>query len=45
MHVFSDFNHVVSNIPYMIFGMAFLVIVRIKAHKLPEDQKPKNDHQ
>ena len=42
--MFSDFNHVVSNVPYMIFGLAFLGIVKFKASKLPKDQKPKNDH-
>ncbi len=44
LNIFSDFNHVVSNTSYVIFGLAFLIIVRYKAHLLPESQKPKNDH-
>ncbi len=44
MNVFSDFNHVVSNLPYMIFGLAFLGIVRYKAHILPKEHKPRYDH-
>lgn len=44
LNIFSDFNHVVSNVPYMIFGLAFLAVVRYKAHILPKGQKPKNDH-
>ena len=42
--LFDDFNHVISNIPYIIFGLSFIIIVKIKATRLPEDHQPKNDH-
>jgi len=42
--IFSDFNHVVSNVSYVLYGVFFLIIVRYKAHLLPPEQKPKNDH-
>eukprot|EP00095_Tigriopus_kingsejongensis_P000166 maker-scaffold487_size158652-snap-gene-0.34 protein:Tk00166 transcript:maker-scaffold487_size158652-snap-gene-0.34-mRNA-1 annotation:"sid1 transmembrane family member 1" len=42
--IFSDFNHVISNLPYMIYGFIFVGLVRFKSAKLPESQNPKNDH-
>ena len=43
-NVFSDFNHSVSNLSYFIFGLAFIVCVWIKSHRLPKNQHPKHDH-
>ncbi|TRY74898.1 hypothetical protein TCAL_00546 [Tigriopus californicus] len=43
-NIFSDFNHVVSNLPYMIYGFMFVGLVRFKSSKLPPGQNPKNDH-
>ena len=42
--IFDDFNHIVSNISYALFGLFFMIIVKIKAHRLPEDHHPKYDH-
>lgn len=42
--IFSDFNHVVSNLPYMIYGIMFALLVLFKSSKLPPGQNPKNDH-
>ena len=42
--IFSDFNHVISNLPYMLYGAVFMILVRFKAFKLPKAQNPKNDH-
>jgi len=42
--IFSDFNHVVSNISYVIFGAFFIHLCFLKTKQLPEDKHPKNDH-
>ena len=42
--MFSDFNHVVSNMSYWVFGLAFVVLVYVKSVRLPEKHHPKNDH-
>ena len=34
-YIFSDFNHVVSNLSYAVFGLAFMGLVWIKEKKLP----------
>ena len=34
-YIFSDFNHVVSNLSYVMFGLAFMGLVKIKQKKLP----------
>ena len=34
-YIFSDFNHVVSNLSYVMFGIAFMGLVWIKQKKLP----------
>jgi len=42
--IFSDFNHVISNISYFIFGLVFIHLCYLKTKQLPEDKHPKNDH-
>ena len=42
--IFSDFNHTISNISYMILGLGFMVIVKIKAASLPKEHDTKTDH-
>ena len=42
--IFSDFNHVISNVSYIIFGIGFTLLVLLKSKRLPEDQHPKSDH-
>lgn len=42
--IFSDFNHVFSNISYVIYGVSFMIIAYIKTTKLPEENHPRNDH-
>ena len=42
--MFSDFNHVVSNMSYWVFGLAFIALVYLKSIRLPERHHPKNDH-
>ena len=43
-YIFSDFNHVVSNVSYLIFGAVFVVLVYWKKMKLPAAHQPKFDH-
>ena len=43
--IFSDFNHVISNMAYWLLGLSFMIIVFIKSKKLPESNNPKYDHQ
>ena len=42
--IFTDFNHIISNISYFIFGLFFIIIVKMKASQLPEDHHPRFDH-
>lgn len=42
--IFSDFNHVISNMSYVLFGISFIVLVFIKSKKLPDSNNPKEDH-
>ena len=39
--IFSDFNHVISNMSYWLFGLAFMVIVYCKSKMLPQTHDPK----
>jgi len=43
--VFQDANHILSNLGYIVFGAAFTLMVRVKSHMLPEDNRPNLDHQ
>ena len=43
--IFSDFNHVISNISYVVFGLAFMSLAWIKTLKLPPENHPRNDHE
>ena len=42
--IFTDFNHIISNISYFIFGLFFIIIVKMKASQLPQDHHPRFDH-
>ena len=42
--IFSDFNHVISNISYIIFGLVFMFLAFTKTKQLPEDHHPSKDH-
>ena len=42
--IFSDFNHVISNISYVFLGLAFMVIIKVKANSLPKGHNVKEDH-
>lgn len=39
----SDFNHVISNIAYVIFGSVFICLVWLKSKRLPKRHQPKHD--
>ena len=42
--ILPDFNHTVSNVGYIIYGLVFIVLVRLKAHFLPEENRTDTDH-
>jgi len=42
--IFTDFNHIVSNIGYIIYGIMFILIVYIKSKMLPEGHQTHEDH-
>ena len=42
--IFDDFNHIISNGGYIIYGLVFIVLVRLKAHFLPEENRTDTDH-
>ena len=39
-----DFNHMISNMGYIIYGLFFILIVFIKSQCVPENNKPSVDH-
>lgn len=41
---FDDINHIVSNCGYIIYGLAFILLVRLKAKFLPEENRTDFDH-
>jgi len=41
---FEDINHIVSNGGYIIYGVAFILLVRLKAAFLPEENRTNTDH-
>ena len=45
-YIFSDFNHIISNITYAIFGIAFNFLVWQKGKRLssPENEKSRGDN-
>jgi hypothetical protein len=42
--IFDDFNHIISNIGYIIYGTVFIVLVRLKSLFLPEENRTETDH-
>jgi hypothetical protein len=44
LNIFSDFNHVISNMSYVVFGFGFILCVYLKSKSLPSAQNNKNDH-
>lgn len=40
----DDFNHVISNLGYFIYGLMFIAMVFIKSKLLPEGHKTHEDH-
>ena len=42
--VLPDFNHTVSNVGYIIYGLFFIAIVYLKSRILPADNQPDVDH-
>jgi hypothetical protein len=43
--VFADFNHIVSNISFVAFGVAFIVLVKVKAYKLSSSHFSNNQNE
>jgi hypothetical protein len=41
--IFSDFNHIISNLVYIIFGISFMLLAFLKSKRLPETHHPKRD--
>ena len=41
---FEDINHIVSNGGYIIYGVVFILLVRLKASFLPEENRTDTDH-
>jgi len=42
--VFDDFNHIISNSGYIIYGIVFIILVRLKSKFLPEENRTESDH-
>ena len=42
--MFDDFNHIISNVGYVIYGVVFVMLVRLKAKFLPEENQTNYDH-
>jgi len=42
--IFQDFNHIISNSGYIIFGLIFILMVRVKSAFLPVENQPHVDH-
>merc|ERR1719215_399941 len=42
--VLPDFNHTISNVGYIIYGLFFIAIVYLKSRILPTDNQPSVDH-
>eukprot|EP00092_Neocalanus_flemingeri_P003998 GFUD01004304.1.p1 GENE.GFUD01004304.1~~GFUD01004304.1.p1 ORF type:complete len:841 (-),score=194.19 GFUD01004304.1:230-2752(-) len=42
--VFDDFNHIISNSGYIIYGLVFIILVRLKSKFLPEENRTESDH-
>ena len=43
--ILPDFNHTVSNVGYIIYGLFFIAIVFLKSRILPDDNQPSVDHE
>ena len=42
--IFDDFNHIISNSGYIIYGLVFIILVRLKSLFLPEENRTETDH-
>jgi len=42
--IFPDFNHTISNLGYIIYGVIFIAIVFYKSRDLPSENQPDVDH-
>jgi len=42
--VFADFNHIISNSGYIIYGTVFIILVRLKSAFLPAENRTESDH-
>jgi len=42
--IFPDFNHTISNLGYIIYGIVFIAIVYYKSRDLPSENQPDVDH-
>ena len=42
--IFDDFNHIISNSGYIIYGVTFVLLVKLKSIFLPPDNRTDSDH-